>query len=166
MNNLIIVSNTSPITRLAAVGKLDLLNQLYDRIIIPQTVYYELTDANPTVPGAKEVSTFPWIETKAVANQFLVQALRQNLDPGEAAAIALAIELNADRLIIDERKGRKIAVDMGVKVIGILGVLLEAKSDGLLDRVKPIIDDLIAIAGFRISPKLYAEILRTARESS
>lgn len=165
LNNLIIVSNTSPITSLAAVGQLDLLKQLYQRIIIPETVYQELIGANPTVPGAKEVSTFPWIETKIVANQPLVQALRQKLDPGEAAAIALAIALNADRLIIDERKGRKIAIDMGVQVIGILGVLLEAKSNGLIDRVKPIVDDLIAIAGFRISQQLYAEILQAAKES-
>jgi predicted nucleic acid-binding protein len=165
LNNLIIVSNTSPITSLAAVGQLDLLKQLYQRIIIPETVYQELTGANPTVPGAKEVSTFPWIETQIVVNQSLVQALRQKLDPGEAAAIALAIALNADRLIIDERKGRKIAIDMGVQVIGILGVLLEAKSNGLIDRVKPIVDDLIAIAGFRISQQLYAGILQAAKES-
>ena len=55
--------------------------------------------------------------------------------------------------------------DMGVQVIGILGVLLEAKSNGLIDRVKPIVDDLIAIAGFRISQQLYAEILQAAKES-
>ncbi|MEO0133075.1 MAG: DUF3368 domain-containing protein [candidate division WOR-3 bacterium] len=165
MNNLIIVSNTSPLASLAAVGQLDLLKQLYQRIIIPETVYQELIGANPTVPEAKEVSTFPWIETKIVVNQPLVQALRQKLDPGEAAAIALAIDINADRLIIDERKGRKIAINMGVQVIGILGVLLEAKSNGLIERVKPIVDDLIALAGFRISQQLYAEILQQQKNS-
>ena len=81
MNNLIIVSNTSPITSLAAVGQLDLLKQLYQRIIIPETVYQELTGVNPTVPGAKEVSTYPWIETQIVANQPLVQAKGKNSTP-------------------------------------------------------------------------------------
>ncbi|WP_293109111.1 DUF3368 domain-containing protein [Moorena sp. SIO3I6] len=69
----------------------------------------------------------------------LVQALRQKVDPGEAEAIALAIELHADRLIIDERRGRKIAASMGLKYIGILGVLLEAKNNNFITNVKPII---------------------------
>ncbi|NEP51139.1 MAG: DUF3368 domain-containing protein [Moorea sp. SIO3C2] len=159
-----IVSNTSPITSLAAVRQLEILQQLYRHIVIPQAVTLELTGAGPAVPGATEVQTSGWIETRQVRNQALVQALRQKVDPGEAEAIALAIELHADRLIIDERRGRKIAASMGIKYIGILGVLLEAKNSNFITDVKPIIDDLIVIAGFRISPRLYTDILEVAGE--
>ncbi|WP_199246425.1 DUF3368 domain-containing protein [[Phormidium] sp. ETS-05] len=161
---MIIVSNTSPITNLAAIKQLELLQKLYNRIVIPQAVYEELTNRGVQVPGATEVQIFPWIETQQVINQPLVQALRQKLDPGEAEAIALSIECNAEWLVIDERRGRKVASSMGLKYIGILGVILEAKNKGLVPKVKPLMDDLIAIAGFRISDPLYANILKAAGE--
>ncbi|GCA95762.1 DUF3368 domain-containing protein [Microcystis aeruginosa 11-30S32] len=87
-----------------------------------------------------------------------------NLDLGEAEAIALAWELKADELLIDERLGRREAVRLGLSITGILGVLLIAKNRGLVSKVKPIMESLISQANFRISHQLYEEVLQTANE--
>ena len=100
----------------------------------------------------------------AVADRSLVSSLAGQLDMGEAEAVALAVEQRADLLLVDERRGRAVAANLGLKVIGLLGVLLEAKSKGHLPRLRPVLDDLISKAGFWISNALYDSILRAARE--
>ena len=87
-----------------------------------------------------------------------------NLDIGEAEAIALALELKADELLIDERLGRREAVRLGLSITVVLGVLLIAKNRGLIAKVKPIMESLISQANFRISHQLYEEVLQTANE--
>ena len=86
------------------------------------------------------------------------------LDPGEAEAIVLAIELKADALLIDEKKGRKIAQEYGIVITGLLGILIDSKAENLIQEVKPILDRLIFEIGFRISPKLYQDILEKVNE--
>ncbi len=93
----------------------------------------------------------------------MFQTLQNNLDIGEAEAITLAVELNADRLIVDERRGRKEAIRLGLRVTGILGILLAAKQQGLVSFIQPLLDDLIA-NGFWIREELYAELLQLAGE--
>ena len=161
---MIVLSNTSPITNLAAVGQLDLLRQLYEKVLIPQAVYRELTDGDGRQPGAIEVQTLGWIETRAVADRVLVTALQTELDEGEAEAIALAKELAADLLLLDERRGRAVASRLDLQFVGLLGVLIEAKQKGCLPAVKPVLDDLVAKAGFWVSQQLYARVLQTAGE--
>lgn len=90
--------------------------------------------------------------------------LRNFVNVGEAEAIALAIEVNATRLLIDERLGRQAASDLGVRITGVLGILLVAKHQGLITAVQPVMDDLVAQAGFRISTQLYADVLKAASE--
>lgn len=161
---MIVVSNTSPITNLAAVGQLNLLQQLYSNIIIPQAVYQELTSGGDTIPGAIEVQTFNWIQVQQVTNQTLVESLLNQLHQGESEAIALAIELQADWLLIDEELGRKVAADNGIKFTGILGVLIEAKQIGLIPSVKSVLDNLISQAEFWVTPSLYNRVLQMAGE--
>ncbi|MBS0016153.1 MAG: DUF3368 domain-containing protein, partial [Arthrospira sp. SH-MAG29] len=98
-------------------------------------------------------------------NQGLVNDLRTRVNVGEAEAIALAIEVKAARLIIDERLGRQAARDFGVKITGVLGILLLAKRQQLITQVQPIMDNLMAQANFRISSQLYADVLMAADES-
>lgn len=159
-----IVSDTSAITNLAAVGHLNLLQQLYGNIIIPQAVYDEMVGLGYTVPGTIEVQTLPWIQTRQVINRTLVTELQTELDEGESEAIALAIELVADRLLIDDYAGRIAASRLGLNLTGILGVLLVAKHRELIPDVKSVMDDLITQAGFRISNQLYADVLQAAGE--
>ena len=159
---MIVVSNTSPINNLAAISQLNLLQLLYHQIVIPNAVYRELT--NIPVACTLEVKTFQWIEKRAVANSTLVKTLQLEIDEGEGEAIALAIELNADLLLIDERIGRIVASRLGLKFVGVLGILLEAKGQGLIHTVKPLLDRLSA-SGFWINEKLYNQVLNLASES-
>ncbi|QEI43653.1 hypothetical protein BMF77_04273 [Dolichospermum sp. UHCC 0315A] len=160
---MIIISNTSPISNLAAIGQLTLLQQLYGKVIIPQAVYQEILACGSTDPGTLALQTLDWIEVIPVTNVVLIQTLQTILDPGEAEAIALAVELNADRLIIDERKGINEAIKSSLQVTGLLGIILAARQQGFIPLVKPILDDLIA-NGFWIREQLYAEVLLLAGE--
>jgi uncharacterized protein len=160
----IIVSNTSPIINLASINQLTLLSKLYEKIIIPQEVYQEIVVIGTGQPGSSEVKSYDWIKTQNIKNRALVEALKIELDDGEAGAISLAIELNADLLLIDEKLGRSTASRFGLKYIGILGLLVEAKSKGLIEKIKPILNDLKTKAGFWISPKLYSRIIKIANE--
>ncbi len=162
---MIIVSNTSPISNLATVGQLSLMSQLYGRILIPGAVHEELLDSRAGETVITAVRSASWIDIQSVQNQGLVNDLRTRVNVGEAEAIALAIEVKAARLIIDERLGRQAARDCGVKITGVLGILLLAKRQKIIMEIKPIMDNLMEQANFRISSQLYADVLMAANES-
>ncbi|KAM3108625.1 DUF3368 domain-containing protein [Phormidesmis sp. 146-33] len=161
---MIIVSDTSPINNLAAINQLHLLHQLYGTVLIPEAVYRELTDPSFPVAGAIEVQTFDWIQTRAVSNRAIVEALSNELDVGEAEAVALAVEVQADQMLIDERRGRLVAARLNLRYVGILGVLVEAKGQGLIVEVKPLLNALINQAGFWVADPLYNSVLRLVNE--
>lgn len=120
---MIVISDTSAITNLAAIDQLKLLPLLYGQVIIPEAVYRELVDIDPPVPGSVEVQTATWLEVKLIANREVVERLQSEvrLDPGESEAIALALEIGADLLLIDERRGRAEADRLGIKITGLFG---------------------------------------------
>jgi uncharacterized protein len=157
----IVISDTSAITNLAAIQCLQLLPQLYNQVTIPEAVYRELAEIDPPVPGTLEVQTAPWLRVKQLVNRAVVERLQVEvrLDPGESEAIALALELGADLLLIDERRGRAEADRLGVKITGLLGILVEAKQKNLIVAVKPLMDALIFTSDFRVSSALYNRIL-------
>ena len=164
---MIIVSDTSPITNLAAIGQLDLLRQLYSRVIIPEAVYNEMVDINKIVPGAVEVKTLSWIQTQTVINSLQVTEIQENnqsIHLGEAEAIILSLEIKADLLLMDERRGRIVATNYGINITGLLGVLIQAKKQGLIPAIKPLIDQLITQANFRVNPQLYTVVLQASNE--
>ena len=158
---MIVISDTSVLTNLAAIQHLHLLPALYNQVIIPTAVYRELADIVPPVPGTLEVQNAAWLAVKQVADRSIVERLQTQvkLDPGESEAIALALELGADLLLIDERRGRAEANRLGLKITGILGILVEAKHRNLVTAVQPLMDALIATSRFRVSANLYAQIL-------
>ncbi len=164
---MIVISDTSAITNLAAINQLRLLPLLYQQVIIPEAVYRELVDIEPPVPGSAEVQAANWLEVKLIANREVVERLQREvkLDPGESEAIALALELAADLLLIDERRGRAEADRLGIKITGLLGILVEAKRKNLIVVVKPLIDTLIATSDFRVSSALYDQILSIVNET-
>lgn len=164
---MIIVSDTSPITNLAAIGQLDLLRQLYSRVIIPEAVYNEMVDINKIVPGAVKVKTLSWIQTQTVINSLQVTEIQENnqsIHLGEAEAIILSLEMKADLLLMDERRGRIVATNYGINITGLLGVLIQAKKQGLIPAIKPLIDQLITQANFRVNPQLYTVVLQASNE--
>ena len=161
---MIVVSDTSAINNLAAIGALDLLQALYGTVIIPEAVYAELTDPDFPVAGSKEVQSLDWIQVRAVTERTMIESLRGELDPGESESIALALELKAERVLIDERRGRQVAKRLNLRYTGILGVLVEAKAQGLIAGVKPSLDALINQAGFWVAKPLYDSVLRFVGE--
>jgi hypothetical protein len=159
-----VVSNTSPLLNLAAIGQLNLLKELYGQVILPPAVYHEIVVAGAGQPGSSEVQRSDWLEVRPVSNQPLVTALQVDVDVGEASAMVLALELKADLLLLDERKGRLVASRLGLKMTGVLGILIEAKRHGLISAVHPILEALIGQVSFRVSPQLYQEVLQIAKE--
>jgi uncharacterized protein len=162
---MIVVSNTSPIFYLSTIGQLDLLRQLYNEIVIPTAVFNEITHVGNTDASAKAVPTLSWIKIQAATDRGFVDTLKAGLDPGEAEAIALAVELNADRLLMDERLGRSAAMQVGLQVTGVLGILIAAKRNNFIQDVKPLLDTLMEQVGFWIDARLYAEVLQAVDES-
>jgi uncharacterized protein len=158
---MLIVSDTTTITNLWQVGYLDLLQALYKQVIIPVAVWDELC----TISEQKEfLLQKNWLQVESPQNKTLIEKLLYELDLGEAEAIVLSIELNADFLIMDEAMGRRKAEDFKIKVIGLLGILLKAKQENLIAQIKPILDALDQKANFFISPKLYDRVLKLAQE--
>lgn len=163
----VVISDTSPLSNLALVDSLFLLKEIYTTVVIPQTVAEELENGRENDSRISAVLSLDWIEVKQATDIELISELRKNylLDKGEAEAIALALELKADELLIDERLGRQEATRLGLAITGVLGILLVAKSRGLIPAIRPLIDDLIEIAGFRVSNQLYQEVLIAASEN-
>jgi len=159
-----IVSNTSPIINLACIGRLDVLHALFGEMVIPDAVFYEITGVVPNAPGALDVRTAPWIRPYSVVNRPLVDSLRLELDPGEAEAIACAVEANAKLLLIDERRGRRVAQRLGLPITGLVGALLLARNRRLIASIRPLLDDLRQVAGFWISDALYYQAIHNADE--
>jgi len=158
---MIIVSDTSPITNLLKIGRVSLLQQIFKEIIIPNGVYEELIK----IPNQKsQIENTKWIKKQDSKNKEFINELLKILDRGESESIALAIELKADYLLIDEKKGRKIANEYGITITGLLGALRRAKLKGYLEKVKPILDQLREETGFRIHQNLYKEILKDVGE--
>jgi predicted nucleic acid-binding protein len=161
---MIVVSNASPLVNLARIGRLELLPTLFERIDVPEAVWGEVVEAGEGQPGAKLLAEAAWVIRHTVENRSLVQALRQELDAGEAEAIALALELHADLVLMDERLGRETAQHLGLRPVGVIGMLIEAKSRAQIAAVRPLLDALRDQAGFRVSEQVYARVVEDAGE--
>ena len=147
-----VVTDTTPLIALDRSGHLDLLPALFE------------VHAPPAV--VSEFGWCPaWLRTSPSPNPSRVAALRETLDAGEAEAVALAEAPPKARLLIDERKGRRVARSLGLRVIGTVGVLLAAKSRGLIPQVRPLLDALIHDHGLHLSEALRGTVLREAGES-
>jgi len=162
---MIVVSDTSPIIALQRIGHLHLLPTIFGRVVIPPAVHQELEFAVHHGLNFGEIDQSNWLEIHRVSNQFKIIELQQVLDTGESEAIALALELNADFILIDEKEGRAIATQEGIQVIGVLGILLRAKKTGLIDTIEPLLDQLVAQAGFWIADSTRRRVLELAGEN-
>ena len=161
---MIVVSDTSPLSNLFIIGRLDLLHQLFEKIVVPTAVMNELLELEKRGIDLSLIRNAPWIEVVEVKHKDSIQKLLIDLDRGEAEAIVLAESMHADWLLIDETKGRNIAKLHGLRIVGLLGILLLAKEKGLISSVKPLITELISKAKFRIDDGLYHKIISLAQE--
>jgi hypothetical protein len=162
---MIVVSDTSPISHLFKIGRLHLLQELFGKVILPESVWDELqkleTDFQVDIGLLKNAG---WLEMRKVGNAEKVHVLKDILDDGEAEAIVLAAELNADYLLMDETKGRAVAKALGLNTIGALGILISAKEHGLIPALRPLVQELTDKAGAWISPKLISQVLADTGE--
>jgi predicted nucleic acid-binding protein len=156
-----IVVNSGPLISLARIGRLDLLPELFGEITVPAAVYQEVT-RDESLPGAGTLTEAGWLRVLEVSDRAMVDQLSFWLDRGESEVLTLARELGT-AAAIDERRGRNIAVSLGIPQTGTVGILLAAKRARVIPSVKPLLDQLIA-SGVRLSVRLYEEALRIAEE--
>ncbi len=161
---MIVISDTSVVSNLLVIGHFELLISLFGEIIIPPKVFEELKELDSiqnVLPSLLDASR---LVVKEPSDSKACDALLDVLDPGEAQAIVLAMELKADLLLMDEKKGRAIAKSRGLNVTGLLGVLVRAKELGLIARLTPLLEDLRFKAGFWIGDELYRELKTRVNE--
>jgi predicted nucleic acid-binding protein len=159
-----VVCDTSTLIALARIRQLDILEQIEPQVVIPRAVYEEVVIKGAGKPGSDEIREASWIRTHAVSARDVVAQFRAVLGTGESEAIALAKELTADLIILDDEDARNTAVAEGLKVVGLLAFLALAKEEGIIHQVRPLLDALRQ-QGFFISDDLYHDILQRADES-
>jgi predicted nucleic acid-binding protein len=160
----IVVADTTPLLYLSRIGRLEIIRAVHGEVIVPETVWNELVIARPAAAGVTGLRAAQWIRVNGEAERAGVDpGLTAALDRGEAAAITLAELLRAETLLIDERKGRGIARQRGLRIQGTLGLLVEARRSGVLGSLRTVVDDL-ASEGFRVNARLVTEALRQVGE--
>lgn len=162
-----VICNSSPIIGLSVIGKLNLLWEIFDEVIIPKEVYREVVEANlQNNYGSKELEKAVnqgKITVYNVKNKTLVDDLYGKLHRGELEVIVAARELKVTDVVIDEKAARNFAEAMLLQSIGIIGVLIIGKKKGKIAEIKKYLDSLIR-SNYRISKKLYENALRKAEE--
>jgi predicted nucleic acid-binding protein len=153
---MIVVSDTSIVTSLIHIGRLALLQKLQGKVLIPRAVHRELVRSHQVLPE--------FLEVREILDRDMVARLEAELDLGEAEAIVLAKESRADLLLIDEKLGRRVAVREGIRISGLLALLVVAKRRGLISSVRETAGQLERQAGFRVSDAVKLELFREAHE--
>jgi hypothetical protein len=159
----IVVADTSILLNLCRVQQIELLRSLFVEIVIPPEVGAEFSRLSSTTGRFQGLVVPSWIRQQSAAAQIKIPSAPA-LHAGEIAALCLAVELHADAILIDERSGHAVAQRLGLKTIGILGIILQAKAAGLLPSIRPVIERLERDAKFWITPSLRQQVLQTAGE--
>ena len=154
----VVIVNSTPIIALLGIGRLDILKSLYNEIIIPEAVRSEVT-----VKDEHVLDSYPWIKVTAITNNAAKDTFITSLHDGEVEVMILAKELSSNLVIIDDNLARRHAKHQGLIITGTVGVILRAKHDGVIDSVKPLLDDLQKF-GFYISDNVINEALKLAGE--
>lgn len=161
MPETVIIADSSPLVGLARIGRLNLLREMAREVLVPPAVWRETT-GRPDKPGAVEIFQADWIVVVSVDEQ-QVNRFLQDVDQGEAEAIALAITRPEGVLLADDQRARRLAEQQGLRVKGTVGLLSEARKLGLLSRLKPELDAL-RTCGLFIHPDLIASALKDTGE--
>jgi predicted nucleic acid-binding protein len=159
----LIVADSSPLIALSSIRRLDLLESLYGRVIVPDAVYDEVAHGG-TRPAGQEILRAGWIERRAVRDRDLVELLRRQLGAGESEAIALARECAAELLLVDDKRARAAAANLGVPITGVVGLIAEAKIRAIVPSARDLIDRLSIATPFRMSRALRERVLRELGE--
>ena len=148
----VIISDTSCLILLAKIGELNLLKSLFGQVIVTKEIADEFQGELPE-----------WVSIQQPLNVIYQKILEASLDRGEASAIAFAIEQSDCLLIIDDFKGRRYAEQLGIKITGTLGVIIDAKLSGYIESVRPILSK-IKVTDFRLSEDLEKKVVEKSGE--
>jgi uncharacterized protein len=158
-----VICNATPLINFAAINHLDILKATFNQIIIPQAVFYETTGTDfPSANFVQQAIAASWLEVRTISPAGV--NIAPELDAGEREAIALALETGIERILLDEREARQVAQQLGLKVIGTLGILLLAKSNQTVPQVRPLLDAMIDVAQYWVNDSLYQQVLQRAGE--
>ncbi len=160
---MIVVVDSTPLIYLGAIGRFDLLRSLYGRILIPSAVFDEVVNQGEGRWGAQETAAADWVDVKSVSDPTLAAALADHLDGGEREVIALATELRAKMVIMDETAGRRELDARAIPYVGTIGALMQAKLRGLLAELRPELEQLRK-CGFHVSDRICEACLRSVSE--
>ncbi len=155
-----LICNSSPLIALSTLEKAYILKTLFTNIIIPEAVYNEVFTR-----GFSKFSMPEFLTMEIVSDKNLAESLQMQIGYGESEVIALALERKITRVIIDDKQARKIAENLGLKVMGTLGVLILAKEKQLITEIKPLVLELIEKINFRIDKKVLNKALKLVNEN-
>lgn len=155
-----IISNTTPLINFCSIARLDILEKLYIEITIPLAVRNELEEKRDLFPNIDLIFHSRFISIREIENKNTYKILKIDLDNGEAEAITLAIENNAELLLLDEIAGRNLAEYHDLLFTGTIGCLVIAKRTGIIDKIKPLLDEIKIKARFWIHDDLYNKVLK------
>jgi len=161
------VSDSSTLIHLALLGRLELLRECYGEVLIPPAVWKEVVQQGHGRAGAREVEEAAragWLKVESPTNELLLRMLKRDLDDGEAEAIALTVEREAEVVLLDESHVRRKASVYGLQKTGVIGLLIRAKVEGKLPSLREELDRLRQEAGFWISENLYQQALKAVGE--
>lgn len=162
-----VVCDSSTIIHLSRINRITLLRDFHGKIVVAPAVWNEVVDEGQGRPGSselKEARESGWIEVIAPENKPLIQLLERELHKGESETIALAADMHAVLVFLDESDARKAARALGLKISGVIGILTRAKLAGKVSSLRNELDRLKADAGFWIGDDLYHLVLKTVGE--
>lgn len=158
-----VISNTGPMIGLSIIDRLDILNHLFDEVIVPDAVHQEMLKGGASNTGVDLYKNSNWIQKQACSGP-LDPLLSAVLDAGEASVIQLSREIKPDYVLIDERKARKVAREIyQLRVIGTAGVLVKAKQKGVIKSVEKAFAGMLN-GGYRIHRNIVELALKKAGE--
>ena len=150
-----VVADTSPLIALHQIEHLSVLKSLFVEVQIPPAVAGEAAPSLPELPS--------WIVVRKLTQPIGSEVLLAALGVGESETLGLALEGKADVVILDDRSARRLALRLGLPVVGTVGILLRAKRTGLIPAVEPLLAKLLDV-GFRLSPTIRDKVLMDAGE--
>lgn len=159
-----VVCNSSPLIHLSKTGRLSLLRDFFQEILVPREVWTESVENSGGAKDAREIKEADWIRPLSIEDTDLKKALKMTLDEGEAAAIVLALEQKADIVLMDDYDGRAVAKEYDLMVTGTIGILLKAKLEGKIPSLRHDLD-VLKESGFWLGEELYLKTLKQANES-
>lgn len=158
-----VVVNTTPLIALSHVGQLSLLKKLYGEISIPEAVYGEVSVKTESVCKKAVDSSLDWIRVEKIKNQMAKDMYKTQPHDGEVEVMILSKEIMADVVIIDDANAKKYAKYLKLPVTGTLGVLMRAKQEGYIDKLEPVLRQMVE-KGIYLSQELIEFCLKQAEE--